>query len=466
MIKYLFLFIIFFSITPTFSQKFKADSLKSLLAKETIDSNKVNLMWRMAEKINTYNPDSALITAQKALTLSRKIKYEEGESRSLAILANSFNVTGNYPRALETYLEKLQLDEKRDKPRNLASALLNIGTVYVYQEEYRKALPYYFKADSVIEANKIEDLFFYSNQNLGDLYDRLNIFDSAFTFYNKAIYFATKQQDGDFIGTSMSGLGHIFLKQGDYENALVNYTGALPYLHAANDDDMICDATLGLAKLYEKINKNDSAIYYAHNSFSLAKMDGFQSRELDAAVFLADHFKKIKDIDSAFLYTDKMLVLKDSISSKERIRESQRISSNEQLRQLEIEESIQKAKEERSQQLQLLFIGIFIPGIFLLTLLLNRIKIHYRFIKVLGILSLLMLFEYLTLLLHPFVAQFTHHTPVYEMLIFVSIAAILIPSHHRIEHWLIEKLTGNHQSHPNADSKIKTKSIKIKKPSD
>ncbi|RYY70622.1 MAG: hypothetical protein EOO13_06000 [Chitinophagaceae bacterium] len=58
-----------------------------------------------------------------------------------------------------------------------------------------------------------------------------------------------------------------------------------------------------------------------------------------------------------------------------------------------------------------------------------------------GVISLLILFEYLTLLLHPRVVEFTHHTPFYELLIFVGVAALLIPAHHRIEHWLIAKLT-------------------------
>jgi hypothetical protein len=88
--------------------------------------------------------------------------------------------------------------------------------------------------------------------------------------------------------------------------------------------------------------------------------------------------------------------LNDSINSKSRIREAQILTTNEQLRQLEIEEHKKIAAKERSKQLQLLFIGIFIPGFFLFTLLLSRRKIHVRIIKVLGILSLLILFEYLT----------------------------------------------------------------------
>jgi len=88
----------------------------------------------------------------------------------------------------------------------------------------------------------------------------------------------------------------------------------------------------------------------------------------------------------------------------------------------------------------MLLIAIFIPGFFLFTLFLSRIAVPLKLIRLLGVLSLLFLFEYLTLLLHPTVARLTNHTPVYEILIFVGLAAILIPAHHRLEHWMIHKL--------------------------
>ena len=245
----------------------------------------------------------------------------------------------------------------------------------------------------------------------------------------------------DFMGTSMVGLGHIYLKKNNLNLALKNYLQALTYLQTANDDDIICEANLGLAKLYEQKNMNDSVEYYAIRSFDLAKQDGFESKQLDAALFLTEHFKKTGDIKNAFTYMETVRNLTDSVSSKEKIRQSQVISSNEQLRQNEIAENKKRAEEERQQQLQMLLIGIFILILFLITLILSRTKIHSRIIKFLGIISLLMFFEFLLLLLHPKVVQLTNHTPVLEILIFVAIASILIPTHHRIENWLIKKLT-------------------------
>ncbi|MBL7709578.1 MAG: tetratricopeptide repeat protein, partial [Chitinophagaceae bacterium] len=122
-----------------FSQKEKADSLRRLLTFEKVDSTRASLMWQLASAINVYNPDTALFLSQQSLYLSKNINYLEGESRALGVLANTFLKFGNYPRALELYIQKLKLEEKRNKPRNLSSVLQNIGIVYVLQEDYRKA---------------------------------------------------------------------------------------------------------------------------------------------------------------------------------------------------------------------------------------------------------------------------------------------------------------------------------------
>ena len=463
--KYCILFSFFFFLLQVSAQKNKADSLTVLLAKEKIDSNKVTLLWNLANACGTYNPDTALFLSQKALYLAQKIKFTEGESMSLGIIANTFIKIGNYPRALEFYIQKLKLEEKRENSRNQAIVTSNIGVVYGYQEEYRNALNCFFKADSIFNANNITDFQYYIALNIGDIYNSLNINDSAFLYYKRSHDLGERMKDGDFIGTSMVGLGHSYLKQGNDSLALQNYHGALPYLYAANDEERVCEAAIGLAKMYDKLNLADSAEYYARETLRLAENDGFLSWNLEASNFLNTHFKKAGQTDSALAYMEKAQALKDSINSKERIRASQELSSNEHFRQVQLAEARQRAKEEREKQLQFLFIGIFIPGLFLFTLFLSRIRVHVRLIKLMGVLSLLILFEYLTLLLHPYVLEFTHHTPVFEIMIFVSIAAVLIPTHHRIEHWLIEKLTQRRNKYTEGQFRIKTMKLKTKKPS-
>ena len=456
----LILFFIFCLPAGLLAQKNIVDSLYKTLNNEKTDTARVKLMSDIGYELRVNDPEKALKITNEALSLSKKIKYTDGQSKSLGTMAIIFRLLGNYPLALEYNLKRLKLVENANNKSKLAGVLTSIALVYVNQEEYKKALTYYYKADSVINRLDNVDKEKYSIAlNTGDAYDRLNINDSAFNYFSKSLNIARQIKNNYFEGMALVGLGHNYLKTEQYLLAMANYKSGIVYLKEAEDDDLLCEAYLGLATLLKKLNQKDSALFYARQSFTIAQKDGFLPRQLDAAKFLTEYFKIEKNTDSSFLYMNYVQNLNDSINSKSRIRESEVLSSNEQVRQLEIAENLAIAKKERKQQLQLLFIAIFIPGFFMVTLLLSRIKLHVRLIKISGVLSLLILFEYLTLLLHPYVAEITHHTPVYEMLIFVSIAAILIPTHHRVENRLMQWLTKNRPLF--AGNKLKMKRTKI-----
>lgn len=425
---------------PVPAQQRRTDSLLQLLAKGRADTNRVRHLWQAARDISVYNPDSAVLMAQQALYLARELNYTEGESRSLGILSNTFLKIGNYSRALELNLEKLQLEERRNNPRNMASVYMNIGVGYILQEEYALALSYIGRADSLVQKYDLGDIRYYTALNTGDAYNRMNRADSAFAYFNSSLEEARRREDIDLVGTSLTGLGHAHRKLGNLENARLHYLDAIRFLTEARDDEMLCEAALGLSGLYQEIGRMDSAVYYARLSRGIAAKDGFLSKEGEAADSLVSLFRRQQRIDSAFFYLQQLRGINDSLNSREKIRQLQVMSSNEQFRQAEMKESRRRAEEERSQQLQLLLIAIFIPGFFLLTMLLSRVNVPVKLIRTLGVLSLLFLFEYLTLLLHPRVAALTHHTPVYEILIFVAVAGLLIPLHHRLEHWLIHHL--------------------------
>lgn len=415
--------------------------MQLLLIKQHSDTGRVQCMWKIASYLYSYAPDSSLRIAQKALFLSQQIKYSEGESRSLGQMANAFLSMGNYPKALEFYLRKLKLEEKAKNEYNLASVIMNIGIVYAYREEYDLSLYYLKQADSIIISRQLTDLRFNINLNLGDVYYRKNNTDSAYAYFDQSLQRAQEMKDVDFTGTAMVGLGNTYLKAGRYDLALKIYKAGIVFLFAADNEDFVCEAYLGLAKLYGETNEPDSSLHYAKASYALAQKDLFQSRELEAVSFLAKAYEQQNKLDSAFVYLQKQRLLSDDIYSKEKIRASESMTINEKLRQDELLEAEHRHKKERQQQLQLLLIGLAIPTLFLITVLLSRIKLPARIISFLGIISLLILFEYLTLLLHPIVEAFTHHTPIYELLIFVVIASMLIPAHHRIEHWLLHKLS-------------------------
>jgi len=56
------------------------------------------------------------------------------------------------------------------------------------------------------------------------------------------------------------------------------------------------------------------------------------------------------------------------------------------------------------------------------------------------VVALLIVFEFLNLLLHPFLERVTHHLPVLMLFSMVCIAALLVPLHHQLEKWSAHRL--------------------------
>jgi len=133
--------------------------------------------------------------------------------------------------------------------------------------------------------------------------------------------------------------------------------------------------------------------------------------------------------------------LKDSVFNQNNFNKIQSLAFSEELRLLE-EESKKAAEEETRRhniQYALLAMGI-ITFIILFLVLSHSFTINERLIRFLIVIALLIVFEFLNLLLHPFLERITHHNPVLMLLALVCIAALLVPLHHRLEKWAVRKL--------------------------
>ena len=53
-----------------------------------------------------------------------------------------------------------------------------------------------------------------------------------------------------------------------------------------------------------------------------------------------------------------------------------------------------------------------------------------------GTVALLLTFEFINLIIHPFLDSITNHSPALMLLALTIVAAILVPIHHQIERWI------------------------------
>jgi two-component system NtrC family sensor kinase len=321
-----------------FAQTKAVDSLRANLENEKTDTGRIVLLYQLSQAYQDSRPDSALLLAQEAYLASKKIKYIKGESWALNGMAFAFNSIGDFPKALGYYIEQLKIEETRGYADNIASVYLNIALLYNDAREYEKAIVYAKKADSIITVNKFEALSLYSLLDIGDIYEKKNDIDSALT-YTKKCYAESIKAGNDLItGTALNNLGNIYFKSGNLPEAFKNYKAGLPYLSSSNDYTNYAESMLGLARIFERNRQNDSAVFYGKKAFDISSRNQFLLKAMDASVFLSGLYKKKNMPDSAFAYQETMIGLKDSVDSREKIRQFQNIGFSEQLRLRELEQ--------------------------------------------------------------------------------------------------------------------------------
>ena len=433
-----------FFLSPVQTQTRIADSLHVLLQHAPADTGKtgrVYILTRLAREYMNTNLDTALLLSNEAFKLAKKSKDNDGLSRAANLIGTVYLRAGNYSKALEFYILKLKIEEKRNNPEMLAIALMNIAGVHQKQGNFDKAIFYTFQCDSIIDANQLDHLKLITLLNLGDMFEKSGQLDKALDYTQKAYALAVKKQDADIRGSALNNLGNIYSKQGNPVLAIRHYTDAIPFLEQAGSYGFVAESELGLARQYLLVARHDSAMFYGKRSYDLSKQYGFLNKQFDAGIFLTKLYKQNHDLRQAFVYQEDALALNDSLFSKEKIARTQFLTMEEELRQKEIAEKKAEEEHARVQKLQYLTIALALPALFFITLYLSNRKIKPKFIEFLGIVSLLLTFEFIMLLLHPQIVRITNHLPLYQLLIFAVIASILTPAHHRIEQWLLKLLT-------------------------
>jgi C4-dicarboxylate-specific signal transduction histidine kinase len=328
-------------LIPVFSnaQANRIDSLKQLLKTETKDTSRAMLLASLGRAYVYSKPDTALLLAQQALSISKKEGFTKGEAAGLNMIAGVFLTTGNYPKALEAFLQSLKKSESIEDKEAIARATANIGTVYSFQGDYRQSLNYTFKSLALAKSLGIQGSAVTSLSNLGDTYEKLNMLDSAKYYTLQAYTLGVQLKDKNRIGVPLNNLGNIYSKMGESAAAMRNYRSGIPYLTETKNNFTLCETYLGMAKLFQKAGNADSCIYYAKLSLAIAREGGFLDGVLSASSFLTGYYTSIHNVDSAFVYQSAAIAAKDSLFSQDKQRAIQSLSLDEATRQQEIKDA-------------------------------------------------------------------------------------------------------------------------------
>ena len=444
--KIIILFCLIVSIQTAFAQSKYIDSLRTALANTTKSIDRFSIIVKIAENnlvLQGGSVDTA--TTMQLLRIAQQLKND-------SLLAITYNwigaymgfVKGDNTASLEYYFKALPLAEKVDDKRRISSLYFDIALVYFILQNNEEAGKNIRKGGENLpdpSSPMYSFMLLQYQRNISKYYLLAHQFDSALHFAQALVETSTKLKSLSFSYGAMYLNGSIYEKMGDKEMAEVYFKKAMTMNSVIGSNTNKLDFYEAYIRFLTNNNKIKEAHEQANELMELGRQDNNNNLKLSAARFMQQIFDTLHQTDSAYYYAKMKDDLNASIFSQDNINKTQALAFDDQLRIME--DNAKKAEEaqQRKENIQYALIALGIISLLMLYLLLSRSFItNSKLIEFFGVIALLIVFEFLNLLLHPFLERVTHHSPVLMLLALVCIAALLVPLHHRVEKWATAKL--------------------------
>ncbi|TAL42715.1 MAG: GHKL domain-containing protein [Chitinophagaceae bacterium] len=311
-------------------------------------------------------PDTARVIAEKALALSRELRYVRGVVTNLNELAEATRFLGNYPLALKLNFEALQMNREMKDINGEARTMAFIGLDYIEFREYHLGLEYLLSAIRLDKEmhNQLRETF--SLTNAANAYDLLKMPDSAL-YYSKLAYKTyTGLNHGPLKSLILTRMGNAYVALGKKDSALTYYQMALANSMNVNEKVNLSKIQRKIAEVFELTRQYDSSLYYARQSFLNGELLIQRFELLETSELLTRLFYQRKNMDSAFYYQDVAKAMTDSLYGPQKFKELQLLMLEEQQRQQEIQREQERYKNNTKMVGLWSAIGVFFIIAFLL----------------------------------------------------------------------------------------------------
>jgi hypothetical protein len=381
------------------------------------------------------DPQKGLQYHKKLLAITRKQSDKAGEAYVTAHIGWAEYLAGNMATGAEIEFKALRMAEDAHSEQVLGWVYLFLGLYF--SNDPSKAKSYLDKGLAASTAAGDYQTIGYELRAIANYYDVQGKTDSALYFNQRCIEVVTAHKLLQDMPEALVDLGYVNYKLGRKGLALEYYREALrePYIIGGDPKENADDKAAiygALSNFYRSEGNLDSALYYARLRYQTVQNISFRYR-MSAANSLWKSYVKINS-DSALKYAAQYYSMKDSTFSAGKMQQMQALALLEEDRQ-------QKISQERKHNLQYaaIALGVVVLTIFFF-LFSHSVIANQRLIKYLGILALLIVFEFINLFIHPYLDKLTGHSVPIMLCIMVAIAALLIPLHHKLEHWITHRL--------------------------
>ncbi len=364
----------------SFSQSFRIDSMRNLLADKSLDnSSRMEILLQLGWDMTFFNTDSARLYLKEHIHLAQSSKDEILKGSGLAYMGSSYFKDDKLDSALYYYQlaeSHFLKDTSRDGRENVIVNRMSMGTLALQQNRYEEALRYYFKVIDYFESSDSEDWpnLLTAYANVGLVYNDMQQFDKALEYHSKALNISEKypidvakqaqvqmfvaidllnlkkfdqslvaldraermvqQLNSPYLFASFYALRARFYNDvQDYQKAILASRKALGYARAGGQDFETANILFQLGRSYFKLGNYSTCLQHFLPGLSLSRRLNDKTRERNSLNFIAQAYYELRNYKSAAAYFKAYSTLSDSIHKSEIQKKINEIDSRYQNKQ-------------------------------------------------------------------------------------------------------------------------------------
>jgi tetratricopeptide (TPR) repeat protein len=269
---------------------------------KTLEEKKAEVEKEFPEALSLYN-NGNFDKAESLLEDLLKLEKEIGRHNYLAHIQLYLGLINfqhsKYYNALDYYKNALSEYEILRDQENQVVVLANMGGIYVYLNQYDKAIETSYKSYDLSRIIVDKESQSIALSNIASAYDGLENYERAMEFYNRAIIMNKINDDYVGVATNTNNIGELFLHQGKYDTSIKYFNDALILAQKVRDVNLegIILKNIGNYCIYK--DKNEEALNLYVQSILKARLAPNSDLERESLNNLGEIFYKTYQYDKA-----------------------------------------------------------------------------------------------------------------------------------------------------------------------
>lgn len=252
------------------------------------------------------NSTKALLYSRTAYNISKSLEYDEGAAASLLNMSRSKIYLNDFDSALYFANESLRLAKKTHSAIAIVRAYEMKGNVYVYTEEYDKAIKEYLlaikKGEGSLERNILS-----AYSNIGLVFLRTENKPKAMEYCQMSLDLGRKYHDSAIVVSALNNLGLLVQNDPDKSKSKKYFEEGLKIARATNNENRIAEILYNLSNVYFKEKNYKKGYELFEESLEISKVNGSYSSIAISYHAMAFNYYEIDRLEDAEIAAKKAI---------------------------------------------------------------------------------------------------------------------------------------------------------------